>query len=673
MNPRGGPTIVHGAAYGVTSGGGILCRRVDGTIEAAGCGTIYRFEPDGRFTIVRSFQGAQGPFGTLAATPGSEWLYGTTSSGSVGAAGPILYRISPDGLQFEVLQRASDYSEVTVGKTGAYVFANDFSQSATLEKLLPSGKVERLATFPGLSGVLPPLVRRDGSIAIILNDIECGVEVSTVEGHIVRTLYEGRTERSSENRCFHSGDPQWGLAESDAGLLSTNAHEIVRLGPDGSRTTLIRLPTTLGNFVGNIVPHGGEIFALTASGSDKDPICMRLLRIRGQGRIDIVHAFEREKRRCLPNADLLFPRLAVDGAHFVISTAESPACPNSIVKEPATCGSIVWSRADGSEIAAHDFVQLADRTDGAQRNLTTALGGVEGELRLTFLRDGPPAPFPFTLDADGLTLVMKRRVGRSYRIRSSGHGIYASQITPSEGVAWSAHGQQIVTLDFPMPPDLPAGVYTPELGPDPTLRDSAGATLGVRRELSDTITTTSDAELRALRKRYLGRYVFGLGAREAACVDGTTEPSAIETPRLRIVAIKRKVGTVEWLPLGDYSGFSFDPLLVVLQKGQATNVAPRGSRRSCSTATITRSGTWDFERFFSLHQPPDPRWPARFRTAHIPMVGMTHAMVAAVWGYPRNVDTVAELVHENEWTYDVFDTVRFRGDRVSAVIMKNQP
>jgi hypothetical protein len=675
MNALGGPTIVGDAAYGVTTSGGGVCRQTDGTIDAAGCGTMYRFEPTGQFTIVRSFHyDAKAPFGMPAATSDSAWFYGTTGESRSGStAGPAIYRISRDGRTFQSFQHAfGGYSEVAVSDNAAYVFKNDTDGSSTLERVGPSGRIDDLANFPGKFGIIRPLVRADGSIAVLLNDLSCGVEIGTLEGRVFHTLFERAPDSSSNGRCFHSGEPAWGLAASNADLLFTNPHQIVRVRPDGSRATLVRLPGTLGDFVGNLVLRDGTIFALSASESRNDPVCMRLLRIRGEKDIDVVHAFERAKGRCLKDVDFVIPRLAVDRANFVITTTESPVCENAIVKEPATCGSIVWLRPDGTEIAGHDFVQAADKTDGAQRNLTTSLNAVDGKLRVTFLREGPPAPLPFTLDADGLALVMTHRLGRSYRVGSSDRGISTSHVTPSEGVAWSAHGQQIVTLGFPMPPDLPGGVYVLRLAPDPTLRDSLGAPLGVQRGLSRLVMTTTDAELRALRKRYLGSYVFGLSASEAACADGTKEPSRPENSRLRIVAIKREVGSVESLPLGDYSGFGFDPFLVILRRDQPTNVA-RGSRKSCSTVTITRSGTWDFERFVSLHQPPDPGWPARFRTAHIPMVGMTHAMVAAVWGYPRNVDTVAELMHENEWTYDVFDTIRFRGDRVSAVVMKNQP
>jgi hypothetical protein len=74
-----------------------------------------------------------------------------------------------------------------------------------------------------------------------------------------------------------------------------------------------------------------------------------------------------------------------------------------------------------------------------------------------------------------------------------------------------------------------------------------------------------------------------------------------------------------------------------------------------------------------LHEPIDPRWPQRFRSAQHPIVGMTRAMVVGVWGYPRGAQTVAELSVLHEWTYDVFDSIEFRGDRVSSVRMTNQP
>lgn len=379
MHSLGGPTIIGDAAYGVTTSGGGSCRKADGTIDAAGCGTMYRFEPSGQFAVIRSFPNdAKAPFGMPATTSGSTWFYGTTGQSSSGTeAGPALYRISRDGSTFEVLQHAiAGYSEVSVSTNAAYVFRNNPDQSATLERLVPSGEIEDLATFPGMFGLTAPLVRGDGSIALILNDFSCGVEIGTLEGHGFRKLFERETGNASGKRCFRSGEPAWGIATSDGGLISSNPHEIVRVAPNGSLTISTRLPPALGDFVGNLVVRRGEVFALSASESGKDPICTRLLRIRGEKTIDVVHAFLRTQKRCITDRDYVLPRLAVDGSNFVIATS-------------ASNGSIVWLRANGAESASHDFIQAANITDGAEPNLTTALDGVGRTLRLTFFRAGP--------------------------------------------------------------------------------------------------------------------------------------------------------------------------------------------------------------------------------------------------------------------------------------------
>jgi hypothetical protein len=662
MHSLGGPTIIGDAAYGVTTSGGGSCRKADGTIDAAGCGTMYRFEPSGQFAVIRSFPNdAKAPFGMPATTSGSTWFYGTTGQSSSGTeAGPALYRISRDGSTFEVLQHAiAGYSEVSVSTNAAYVFRNNPDQSTTLERLVPSGEIEDLATFPGMFGLTAPLVRGDGSIALILNDFSCGVEIGTLEGHGFRKLFERETGNASGKRCFRSGEPAWGIATSDGGLISSNPHEIVRVAPNGSLTISTRLPPALGDFVGNLVVRRGEVFALSASESGKDPICTRLLRIRGEKTIDVVHAFLRTQKRCITDRDYVLPRLAVDGSNFVIATS-------------ASNGSIVWLRANGAESASHDFIQAANITDGAEPNLTTALDGVGRTLRLTFFRAGPATAPPFTLDPDGLSLVMKNPSGGSHRLMPSESGTLASHVTPAEFTGWQrAKGEQIITLDFPIPLDVPEGVYFTRFATDPIVRNSQGETLGVSRTVGDIVTTTTNAEFDVLRKRYLGKNVFfTINGDEGICAASKAAPSINTTTPLMVSSIKRMVGSVARIPTSGDDALSFDPFLFTLKSAPGTR-SQYG--RPCPTISLMQPGTWEFERSFSLRPTMDQRWPRRVRVAFTPTVGMTRAMVVAIWGYPRGLETVAELDHESQWHYDVFDNIEFQGDRVSAVLMKNQP
>jgi hypothetical protein len=332
--------------------------------------------------------------------------------------------------------------------------------------------------------------------------------------------------------------------------------------------------------------------------------------------------------------------------------------------------SSIVSTVDPAGSAADDFPQAATATDGAEADLTTALDGINRTLRLTFLRKGPPTTRPFTLDADGLSIVMTDRSGRSRRFVTSETGKLVSRLSTSDFIGMQdAKGQQILTLDFPLASDLPEGIYFPHLRTRPIVRDSKGETLGVARDLSDFITTTTDAELDRLRKRYLGKDVFALvNGDVGTCTDTKTVPSLTTSSPLAVVSITRKVGLVERLSLDAGVPLSFNPYAIVLER-----TTPSDRERPCSTVTTTLPGAWAFERSFSSHPAIDPRWPRRIRIAHTPMVGMTHAMVAAVWGYPRGLDSVAELSRQSEWDYDVFDIIKFHGDRVSAVVMKNQP
>ena len=660
MHSLGGPTIVGNAAYGVTSGGGSYCRNPYSKFDEGGCGTFYRFDRDGHFQVIRTFgSDAIGPFGTLASSPGSPWLYGT--SGINRMARPALYRVSLGGKFNVVATPGGLFSPAATDGVDIYVVATpSFGESTTLERVNRAGKIEALATFANRFGVYAPIVESDNSIAVALNDRACGETIAVVRGPNVHTLFSREVAGRSDGRCFRSGEPTSGLATTPEGLVSTNPHEAIEIGLDGSRKTLARLPRSLGNFVGGVVAANGAMYALSASASRADPVCTRLLRIQRDSQISVVHEFTWAEGRCIDDGDFVVPRLAVDGSEFVVTTSSFEDCLKKARSKPGTCGSILRLSADGSEIAAHDFVQEADPLDNPP-NITTALNATGRMLQVYFVRPGPPSALPFTIDADGISVVATDGRGRRHLIAGKTTGTLASHFSLLH--PWDSTRQQLLSLDFPLPDDLPADAYDIVLDRIPAARTTDGHP--VRVDASTVakayVPSASNADVEALRRRYLGQYVYEFGN---GIDDGCLAPQPLtrNVPK-KIVAIQRLSAPETLFTWYDgYQPFlAIEPILV--------SFAPPGD--ACGGRSRTIAGTWQFERLYTLRDPIDSSWPHDFRVAATderPIVGMTRAMVAAIWGYPGGFGTAAELFRRQEWDYGSSSaTVDFRGDRVTSV------
>lgn len=92
--------------------------------------------------------------------------------------------------------------------------------------------------------------------------------------------------------------------------------------------------------------------------------------------------------------------------------------------------------------------------------------------------------------------------------------------------------------------------------------------------------------------------------------------------------------------------------------------------KSCQVLSTVVAGTWQFERTFSFGPTDVTTWPKALRAAakdNRLALGMTHAMVAALWGYPSEFGSPAELARLPLWDYGMAASVRFVGDRVSEV------
>ncbi len=106
--------------------------------------------------------------------------------------------------------------------------------------------------------------------------------------------------------------------------------------------------------------------------------------------------------------------------------------------------------------------------------------------------------------------------------------------------------------------------------------------------------------------------------------------------------------------------------------GPASFVAVMQDTTKCGPMRVTLSDPWELKRAFSYEHPYNhPDWPANFREAiqqHNILVGMTHEMVAGVFGYPSIYLPIAQLDQLTQWDYiasaPFSSSVIFSGDRV---------
>ena len=103
-NPIGG--VVQDAAgnyYGETfQAGSYTCPNPP--YSRQGCGTVYRLSPNGIFTVLLSFTGANGAHGNITPILIGNTLYGATSQGGTGGAG-VIFSVRTDGTGFSIVHQ----------------------------------------------------------------------------------------------------------------------------------------------------------------------------------------------------------------------------------------------------------------------------------------------------------------------------------------------------------------------------------------------------------------------------------------------------------------------------------------------------------------------------------------------------------------------------------------
>jgi uncharacterized repeat protein (TIGR03803 family) len=163
--PLGGLVLASdGNFYGTTSSGGPPA----GQCTPAGCGTIFKITPKGKYTTLHHFNGLPdggNPLATLTQAPNGKF-YGTASDlGNAGSYGTV-FTMTPKGKytvvhQFNNTDGAYPFGGLILGTDGNFYGqtdlggASDYGAYGTVYKMIPSGKVTTLHSFEQTDGDNP--------------------------------------------------------------------------------------------------------------------------------------------------------------------------------------------------------------------------------------------------------------------------------------------------------------------------------------------------------------------------------------------------------------------------------------------------------------------------------------------------------------------------------------
>ena len=152
-----------GGFYGTTEWGGANATCPSLPFLPATCGTVFKITPEGAFSMVHSFEGADGanPYGGVVHAANDEF-YGTTSLGGDSNSGTI-FKVTASGAfttlaSFNGTDGAFSYSALIQANDGLLYGATSSggtSGDGTLFKITPDGALTSLYSFDGTNGLYP--------------------------------------------------------------------------------------------------------------------------------------------------------------------------------------------------------------------------------------------------------------------------------------------------------------------------------------------------------------------------------------------------------------------------------------------------------------------------------------------------------------------------------------
>ena len=345
-NPVGG--VVQDAAgnyYGTTfQGGSSICPNPPYTNQ--GCGTVYRLAPDGTFTVLASFNGANGAHGNSTPVLIGNTLYGTTAQGGSANAGTI-FAVHTDGTGYTVVHQftgadGSNPKALVVGPNntlsgvaeagGAYGYGTLFSIS-------PSGVYADLHDFNQPAGTTPvSLLAYNGTLVGSTyngggNSRSCLYGCGTIFTYAARTY---TTVFSFPSTGALGANPYVGSIGPGPSIYGANAHYIFSLSAANGFTSLLTLDyyaNGLGVSSGPLYTPGGILYGTLGGNVSSYGLAYSLF----EGRFIIQGNSEGsvgDKSGAAPDAQ---PLINHDG-NLVVTTSLQGKC--------LTCG-VIWLSIPG--------------------------------------------------------------------------------------------------------------------------------------------------------------------------------------------------------------------------------------------------------------------------------------------------------------------------------------
>lgn len=298
-----GPVVsMHGAIYGATEYGGPNCPRHTNE-DIAGCGTVYKIDPNGKHIMLHSFAGPDGSkpsSGVVADADGT--LYGTTDAGGDHGHG-VIFRIAPDGSGFSVLYSfatGTEHGALTIGSDGTlYGVApspHGDGHGATVFALSKESDYRTLRVFGSETHIAAPLaIDSAGQLyGILIRGGFCGGDVFSLSRTSAYGILFTNTVPYTDARCATTVIPTSPLVYDAGAFYATDRSTLYRVDNDGLKAlyTLSPTETTLSGPMGQLQrtfvdgtliasTDGSLVAAVTPSLKPRD--CGRIIRFDPAG------------------------------------------------------------------------------------------------------------------------------------------------------------------------------------------------------------------------------------------------------------------------------------------------------------------------------------------------------------------------------------------------------
>jgi len=194
-----------------------------------------------------------------------------------------------------------------------------------------------------------------------------------------------------------------------------------------------------------------------------------------------------------------------------------------------------------------------------------------------------------------------------------------------------------------------------------------------------------DPNLAALRRRFVGKDVYGYGGVVISCWPQWFKVYSSTTP-IRVKAVVRDQGRLEelWtgtmLHWGDEAALHFmanDPVRFVVDSPKVKDVGEGGSGVAAISAPCPAIVLADWQVDLTISTAPPPTLPGDLFASQRIWIGMSRDEVAWRRGYPNEFSEKRALDRETTWRYkdalrDSY-SVTFRGDKVASYTSPARP